>query len=252
MSSTHSKFDARPKFQGFDKDCFQFFRDLSKHNNKDWFDKNRRRYEMKILGTFRGLLESLRSFVLSLNPDFEVAGKTNGNFSRINRDMRFSKDKSPYHANFYCYFFNKKLKRQDDGRLYVGLSGEHVTVGFSIYAGKSQGGSLAQVFKPRLERDHAFLGHYLKKRAIAKNYDPYWYRSEKRDWVQINGIPENLVEWQRAGGIVIRKIFSPGFKTLGSPVFLKEIQSTFTDLYPLYLFTSVPSDDWLKLLRKYS
>ena len=108
------------------------------------------------------------------------------------------------------------------------------------------------MFKPRLERDHTPLGHYLKKRAIAKNYEAYWYRSEKRDWTQIDGVPENLKEWRRAGGIVIRKKFSPGFKTLGSPAFLKEIQQTFTDLYPLYLFTSVPSDDWLKLLRKYS
>ena len=103
--------DSRPEFQGFDKDCFQFFRDLSKHNNKGWFDKNRQRYELRILGTFRGLLESLTSFVLSLNPDLEVGGKTNGNFSRINRDIRFSKDKSPYHANFYCYFFNSTHNR---------------------------------------------------------------------------------------------------------------------------------------------
>ena len=250
MSST--QVTSRQGFQGFDKDCFQFFRDLSRHNQKAWFDKNRPRYETMILGTFRGLLESLRSFVLNLNPDYEVGGKTNGNFSRINRDVRFSKDKSPYHANFYCYFFNRKLKRQDDGRLYVGLSGEHVTVGFSIYEGKKHAGVLPQVFKPRLERDPTSLGHDLKGKAIAKNYDAYWYRSERRDWIQVEGIPEDLPEWQKASGIVIRRKFSPGFKSLGSPEFLKEIQQTFSELYPLYLFTSVRGNDWLKLFKKYS
>ncbi len=86
-------------FQGFTADSFLFFQELARNNQKAWFDANRARYDQHVVGAFRGLLESLTPALLKLNPHFEVGGKTNGSFSRINRDIRFSKDKSPYKSN---------------------------------------------------------------------------------------------------------------------------------------------------------
>jgi len=82
-------------FPGFSSESFAFFQDLSRNNNKGWFDQNRERYEKHVSGAFRALLETLTPFVLKLNSQFETSGRTNGNFSRINRDIRFTKDKSP-------------------------------------------------------------------------------------------------------------------------------------------------------------
>src|SRR5271157_3438215 len=108
-------------FSGFTPDAFAFFEELSQHNNKAWFDQNRARYEEHVTGAFRGLLETLTPVILALNPHFEVAGKTNGSFSRINRDIRFSKDKSPYKSNYYLYVYDSRHERDHGGRLYVGL-----------------------------------------------------------------------------------------------------------------------------------
>ena len=88
------------QFGGFSAESFKFFRELAANNHKAWFDQNRDRYENYVTGTFRGLLDVLAPASLKLNPHFEVGGKTNGSFSRINRDIRFSKDKK-YLVRFY-------------------------------------------------------------------------------------------------------------------------------------------------------
>src|SRR5213594_3391033 len=111
-------------FPGFNSESFAFFRELAQNNSKPWFDQNRERYERHVQGAFRGLLASLEPFLLKLNPHFETGGKTNGNFSRINRDIRFSKDKSPYKQNYYLYVFDGRRDRGHAGRLYVGLAAE--------------------------------------------------------------------------------------------------------------------------------
>jgi hypothetical protein len=86
-------------FLGFPPDSFAFFRELADNNNKAWFEQNRARYDEHVVGAFRGLLGTLEPFLLKLNPQFETGGKTNRSFSRINRDIRFSKDKSPCMAD---------------------------------------------------------------------------------------------------------------------------------------------------------
>jgi uncharacterized protein (TIGR02453 family) len=75
----------------------QFFKDLRKNNNKEWFDDNRKRYE-----------QAKSDFELLTAAILERLGKTDETIAhlqpkdclfRINRDVRFSKDKSPYKTN---------------------------------------------------------------------------------------------------------------------------------------------------------
>ena len=178
-------------FSGFSAESFQFFRELRENNHKAWFDQNRSRYENSVTGAFRSLLDALEPAALKLNPHFEVGGKTNGNFSRINRDIRFSKDKSPYKSNYYLYFYDSRRSRDTDGRLYVGLSADCVTVGFAIYASWKKGvaGTLETVFRPRFEKGRA---QFLRLAAAVKRkrYESYWYRMEKKEWVLHPGLPK--------------------------------------------------------------
>lgn len=78
-------------------DTFKFLKALRANNNKEWFDKNRKTYEAvkKDFYIFvEGLITELRKF----NTDIEPLEAKNCVF-RINRDIRFSKDKSPYKSN---------------------------------------------------------------------------------------------------------------------------------------------------------
>lgn len=231
-----------PSFWGFSGESFDFFRELAENNNKAWFDQNRHRYEKLVTGTFRGLLQALEPSLLNLNPHFEVSGKTNANFSRINRDIRFSEDKRPYKSNYYLYVFDSRRTRDADGRLYVGLSADCVTVGFAIYATWKKGatGALETVFRPRYEKERArFLR--LAETARRKRYETYWHRQEKGEWTLHPGLPKKDDDWLTLQAWIVRKVFEPGARGLDSPAFAGKVAKILGELYPFYAFTSGPS-----------
>ena len=224
-------------FWGFSEESFGFFRELAENNNKAWFDQNRHRYEDFVTGSFRGLLQALKPSLLKHNPHFEVSGKTNANFSRINRDIRFSKDKRPYKASYYLYVFDSRRTRDTDGRLYVGLSADCVTVGFAIYATWKKGakGALDTVFRPRFQKERArFLR--LAEAIRRKRYETYWYRQEKGEWVLHPGLPRKEDDWLTLQGWVVRKVSEPGARGLDSPAFAGKVAKMFAELYPVYSF----------------
>ncbi|TMD78554.1 MAG: DUF2461 domain-containing protein [Chloroflexi bacterium] len=74
-------------FKGWPEDFQRFFIGLELDNSKKYFEANRRTYEDSVKGPMAALLESLE-------PDFGP-----GKVFRANRDIRFSKDKSPYKTN---------------------------------------------------------------------------------------------------------------------------------------------------------
>jgi uncharacterized protein (TIGR02453 family) len=228
-----------PEFSGFPMESFRFLRELAANNHKAWVDLNRTRYDEYVTGTFRGLLQALEPTLLKLNPHFEVGGKTNANFSRINRDIRFSRDKSPYKSNYYLYVFDSRRTRDTDGRLYVGLSAECVTVGFAIYASWKKGvtGALGSVFRPRFAKEHARFARLVAS-VRRKKYETYWYRQEKGDWTPRPGFPRKDGDWLTMQGWVVRKVFEPGARGLDSTAFVRQIARIFADLCPLYLFTA--------------
>jgi uncharacterized protein (TIGR02453 family) len=238
-------------FSGFSAESFNFFGELAANNHKPWFDQNRPRYEAHVLGVFHALLQELEPALLELNPHFETTGKTNGNFSRINRDIRFSKDKSPYKSNYYLYVFDGRHDRGHAGRLYVGLSADCLTVGFSIYAtDRKVQGALRSVFRPRVASHWDTFERLLRDVVRRGRYESYWHRMEKKEWAQHPGLPRHLDDWQSLDAWIVRKVFEPNARRLGSPAFARRVERIFRELYPLYVFSSVASPRWRKELRK--
>jgi uncharacterized protein (TIGR02453 family) len=235
-----------PAFSGFPPDSFAFFRELARNNHKAWFDENRARYEQNVTGVFRSLLFTLEPFLLRLNPRFETSGKTNYNFSRINRDIRFAKDKSPYKSNYYFYVFDRGRERQADGRLYVGLSAEALTVGFATYHSWKRGekSALETVFRKRLETHRPLFDRLLDSIVRKARYETYWHRMEKGDWAQHPGLPRRDADWLSLQAWIVRKVFPAGSRATASPAFAARVEGIFRDLYPLYAFTSLTDRNW--------
>ena len=236
-------------FRGFGRDSFEFFRELAVNNHKPWFDRNRTRYNELITGAFRGLLAALEAPMLKLDPNFETAGKTNRNFSRINRDIRFSKDKSPYKSNYYLYLFDRRRERDETGRLYIGLSADCVTVGFSIYGGgRNDNSALAKIFRNRLRSHPAVFNRLLKRVVRSPRFETYWHRQEKGEWTTHPGLPKRAEDWQTLQAWVVRKVFEPHARIIASPGFAAEAVKIFRRLYPCYVFTSISRPRWQDLL----
>jgi uncharacterized protein (TIGR02453 family) len=238
-------------FQGFQPDSFRFFAELARNNHKMWFDANRERYDRHVVGAFRGLLEALTPALLELNPHFEAGGKTNGSFSRINRDIRFAKDKTPYKSNFYLMAYDSRQERGHAGRLYVGLSADCLTVGFNIYgAWSGPKAALETVFRKRVASDRKTFDRLLAGIVRGGRFETYWHREEKGDWAQHPGLPRRDDDWQSLQAWVVRKVFLPNSRLISTSRFAKTVEGIFRQLYPLVIFTSSASPKWQSELKK--
>jgi uncharacterized protein (TIGR02453 family) len=80
-----------------DEGFLAFLRELSENNRSDWFDENRKRYERDVKRPFAALVGEMIERIAAEEPAVRIApGEA---IFRINRDTRFSKDKSPYNAH---------------------------------------------------------------------------------------------------------------------------------------------------------
>ena len=79
------------------KETLQFLDDLKANNNRDWFVENKKRYEA-FKKDYQQLVTDLLDAMKPLDPSLEMLEVKNCTF-RINRDIRFSKDKTPYKSH---------------------------------------------------------------------------------------------------------------------------------------------------------
>lgn len=121
-------------FQGFPKETLQFLSDLSENNNRDWFADNKSRYEQAFLEPSLAFIEAMAKPLKKISP-FLVAEprKQGGSLMRIYRDVRFSKNKSPYKTNIGIHFRHDAGKNVHAPGLYVHLSPDEVFLGSGIW-----------------------------------------------------------------------------------------------------------------------
>lgn len=221
----------------FTRETFRFFKDLGRNNTKSWMDINRDRYKSGVVQPFRRLLEELSQDVLKLDSRFDVSGRTGPNFSRINRDIRFAKDKTPYKTQMYLKFSVPVPDNGETGQLYVGLSPEAVTAGFRIYSGgKRKGSVLALIGQARVQAEPGWVNK--QKHRLSRRYESYWYTMEKGEWTKHSGWPAAPENWNKILAWIVRRKLSPASATQAS--FPREMAKIFRDLYPLLRYTSLP------------
>jgi uncharacterized protein (TIGR02453 family) len=219
----------------FGKEIFQFFRALSRHNKKVWMDANRERYQQAVAKPFRVLQEELSQSVLKLDSRFDVAARSGKNFSRINRDIRFAKDKTPYHPHMYLKFSVPLPGEMKSGQLYTGISSDTATAGFRIYAEpKRKVSSIALIAESRVTQNPKWLAQ--QKKRLDKKYDSYWYKTIKGQWTRNDGWP-TAADWPKLQAWIVRKKLSPAAATRAS--FPTDVAKIFRDVYPLLRFTSL-------------
>ncbi|HKM68266.1 MAG TPA: DUF2461 family protein [Candidatus Acidoferrum sp.] len=221
----------------FTQETFRFFRDLGRHNKKVWMDANRERYQAAVVQPFRRLLEVLAPHVLELDDRFDTTGRTGANFSRINRDIRFAKDKTLYKTQMYLKFQQPLPGDRESGQLYVGLSTDVVTAGFRVYAGpKRRESTLALIAEPRILAKPRWVAD--QKRRMAKKYDSYWYTTEKGNWTKHEGWPVRTEDWKKIHAWIVRKKMKPSAATRAG--FPRDLLKIFREVYPLLKFTTIP------------
>jgi len=219
------------------RETFQFFKELGRNNDKVWMDANRERYQSAVVQPFRRLLEELAPAALKLDSRFDTSGRTGPNFSRINRDTRFAKDKTPYKTQMYLKFSVPPPGKRETGQLYVGISKDTVTAGFRIYSGgKRKESTLALIAEPRVIANPRWASK--QKKRLGRRYESYWYGKDKGEWKMHSGWPATVEDWKKILAWIVRRKLSPSAATRAP--FARDVARVFRDLYPLLRFTSLP------------
>ncbi len=221
----------------FTVQTFRFFRELRRNNHKLWMDENRDRYRECIVKPCRCFLEDLAPDLLRLNPEFDLTGKTGVNFSRINRDIRFAKDKTVYKTHMYVKIQCPRADNTETGQLYLGLSHDVVTIGFRIYSGeKRRTSALALIAEPRVLANPKWVAR--QKKRLSRTYESYWYSTVKGEWTKHQSWPTAPEDWKRIRAWIVRKKLKPAHAVRTD--FRAQILKAFKDLYPLLKFTAIP------------
>lgn len=165
-------------------ELFTFFRELKNNNNREWFETNKGRYEKHVRGP---LLEFISDFGLRLaeiSPHYVAdARKTGGSLFRINRDIRFSKEKTPYKTHAGVQFRHESGKDAHAPGFYLHLEPDGVFAGVGIWQPDSP--TLAKIREAiveqperwqRASRGETFLATFAIGGESLKNppkgYDP--------------------------------------------------------------------------------
>lgn len=136
----------------FTTEFLKFFRGLKRNNSKAWFDANRETYETAVKAPFTAFVEEIIARIRAEDPALTIGAKEA--IFRLNRDIRFSKDKMPYKTHMAANIAAGGRKNYELPGFYLQFGPEQVMIGGGAYM---------------LENENI----YKVRQAIVKNLDKF-------------------------------------------------------------------------------
>ena len=195
-------------FTGFPKGGEGWFHQLAAEMSRDWFLEHKGEYEALWQEPMGALLEDVRARIA---PTYKATGLATPKIFRINRDVRFAKDTSPYKTHIAGLLSTGKggSVTEQAAALYVSFGMEELTAaGLWIFSpeqlarwraallDKKRGAELDRILAALRERDFSIDAHESLVR-VPKGFDPEHPRAElarhKGLAVGFDGIPRGLI-----------------------------------------------------------
>jgi uncharacterized protein (TIGR02453 family) len=120
-------------FSGIPKGTVKFLSELSRNNEKPWFDEHRADYDEFFMRPAKELVEALAKPLKKLDPKLQAQPRVNGSIMRINRDVRFSKDKAPYKDHLDLFFWSGTKKGWDSSGFFFRLAPNKLLLGGGMH-----------------------------------------------------------------------------------------------------------------------
>jgi uncharacterized protein (TIGR02453 family) len=155
-----------PPFEGFSRKGIEFFKKLKRNNNRSWFEKHKGDYEEFAKAPMQSFIFALQPYFATFAPEFELNPKRS--IFRIYRDIRFSKDKTPYKTHIAAHFV---LRGKEKGFLgsgyYLHIEPGDVFIGGGIYMPDSD--QLKKIRRAIAQRPEEFLS-IIQNREFKKKF----------------------------------------------------------------------------------
>ena len=162
-------------------ESLQFLEDLKANNNRDWFLDNKKRYEI-FKKDYHKLVSDFLDAMKPLDPSLELLEVKNCTF-RINRDIRFSKDKSPYKAHLGIWM-SSGAKGANRSGYYV-----HIENGGSFIAGGFYSPEPEELKKVR--KEIAFFYDDLEEILNDKNFKKEFGSLDRNETNSLKNAPKD-------------------------------------------------------------
>lgn len=122
------------EFTGFSLGLLHFLEELSRNNNRKWFDANRDRYEKELREPALAYIAAMGGPIQKISPHFTaVPKKMGGSLMRIHRDIRFSNNKQPYKTNVGIQFRHELGKDVHAPGFYFHIDTDSVFVAAGVW-----------------------------------------------------------------------------------------------------------------------
>lgn len=211
-------------FSGFTDETFEFFMALSFNNNREFFHDNHDWYMHAVRQPLLNLAGELAGTIEKIDDNLER--RPERCVSRINRDIRFSKDKSPYRDYMWISFENGDDKHSHPG-FYMDISADHIGFGMGIYEDN----------RPLMDAHRQLLiDHPESFKAVLKKTDPALgidIPSYKRMKVP-EALDESLVKWYSIKCVTIHGGLSTSSPIVRSQELAEVIKDAFMKMKPMY------------------
>ncbi len=214
-------------FSGFTHETLNFFNELHLNNNRIWFEENRDRYKKIVHSPFIELGKTLAEPMSKIDPGFEI--RPEKIISRINRDVRFSRDKSPYRSNVWISYKRPLKEWMEAPAFFFELMPDSYRYGMGFF---NAGKNTMDLFRHEMvNRSAEFIkiASSISKKGIFSIYGDAYKRKIE------NQLPESMQEWYQKKNLYLMRTCD-----IGDELFNGEIASILTggfkSLEPLYKF----------------
>lgn len=228
-------------FPGFPEETVRFFLDLRFHNETSWFHAHREAYETYVRKPFSEFIEAMTPTVMRIADDMET--RPNKCLARINRDIRFTRDKSPYRDHMWLLFRRAGEEREHAVMYWFELSPEVVEwgVGFWGYNRPAM-----DALRERMVKKPAEVRRVLRRCGIPDE-TLHIYGDRYKSMKPPAGMSADLAMLYPCKEIYVKRIGVP----LGEsyrPEIIDRVSEDFLRLKPLYLLLRQAADEGMAKL----
>ena len=214
-------------FTGFTDETVHFLMDLKFHNNTEFFHTQHDRYVDAVQKPFYEMIEDLASDMLKIDPMMEI--RPHKCLSRIHRDTRFSKDKSPY-RDHHWFLFRRAAEPRDKSLFYFFEFGpDRLDWGMGIWGENRE---LMDLFRKRIRANPDGILALLDDMDLYRRKLFLGGSAYKRMEIPVE-IPERLKRWYSCRDMYIGKE-NPPFRWAFTEKVIKEVRADFQTLAPFY------------------
>lgn len=230
-------------FAGFPEETIQFFLDLRFHNNAEFFHEQHDRYVAQVQKPFYSFIEALAPAMRDIDPRMET--RPHKCLSRIHRDTRFSRDKSPYRDHLWLCFRREAEPREGSVNYWFEFGPERLNWGLGTW---DENKPMNERLRRQIAADPMRIASIVDGCDLAGRHMAIYGTTFKRMEVPAQ-VPERLKNWYLMRELYIPRT-NPQMQWAFTPRIVEEVRTDFQATAPIYRLLRGIQDEMLQEQRE--